>query len=251
MFVGELTFYGIVGAVMTVAFVFFAVAVRQYSGRMRRYMIVAPFFCGVLAVGYFGMAAETLRVYSASGRAVPLSRFLLYLFTYTSVAGLIGVFAGAERKYLSIGVGLLAGFVVGTVINWYFAPPIESLGKLMVVGTLVGLLWLLFRPYTEAAESVSGTRRLAFGKMRNLMTLLLLMYFIVGLTSRQGLGLLGTFTGVYMGGYLDVLGHIGMAALVLRSEEAVAELAGERSSPLEYLRSDSTQQPPTESTAGD
>jgi hypothetical protein len=54
-----------------------------------------------------------------------------------------------------------------------------------------------------------------------------------------------------MGGYMDVLGHIGMAALVLRSEEAVTELAGERSSVLAYFRADGSQASSVESTAGD
>jgi bacteriorhodopsin len=251
MFIGELTFYGLVGATMAVAFVFFAVAVRHYTGRMRRYMIVAPFLCGALSLGYFAMSAELLRVYSASGRAVPLSRFIVYYTAYTTVVAYIGVMGGASRKHLSMGVGFMVVFITGTIVNWYFVPPVESLGKLLVVSSMVGQLWILAGPFSRAAESVSGPRRLAFGKMRNLMALLLLMYFIVGLTSRQGLGFLGTFTGIYMGGYMDVLGHIGMAALVLRSEEAVTELAGERSSVLAYFRADGSQASSVESTAGD
>lgn len=251
MFIGELTFYGVVGATMAVAFVFFAVAVRHYTGRMRRYMIVAPFFCGVLSLGYFAMSAELLRVYSAGGRAVPLSRFIVYYLAYTTVVAYIGVMSGAARKHLFLGVGFITIFITGTIVNWYFVPPIESLGKLLVVASLIGELWILAGPYSRASESVSGTRRLAFGKMRNLMALLMLMYFIVGLTSRQGLGLLETFTGIYMGGYMDMLGHVGMAALMLRSEDAIEELAAERSSLLAYFRDTGSRAPSVEGTAGD
>ena len=251
MIVGELTFYTLVGAVMAVAFVFFAVAVRQYSGRMRRYMIVAPALCGILSLGYFAMSAEALRVYSAGGRAVPLSRFVAYYLGYSTVVAYIGVIGGASRKHLSLSVGFMVVFITGTIVNWYFLPPVESLGKVLVVSSMVGQLWILAGPFSRAAESVSGTRRLAFGKMRNLMALLLLMYFIVGLTSRQGLGLLGTFTGIYMGGYMDVLGHIGMAALVLRSGDAIEELAAERSSVLAYFREQGAQGSAVDGTAGD
>jgi len=249
MIVGELTFYRLVGAAMTVAFVFFAVAVRQFSGRKLRYMVAAPFFCAVLALGYFGMSVELLTLFAANGRPVPLSRFAVYMTSYTAVIAYIGVVGGASRKHLLLGVGLLVSFTSGTFINWLFVPPIENVGKLLFLASLIGMFWLLFRPYTEAAESVSGPRRLAFGKMRNLMALLLLMYFLVGLTARQSLGLLDTFTGVYMGGYMDMLGHLGMAGILLRSEEAIEELAGERSSPLSYLRE--SQSPPPETAAGD
>jgi len=116
----------------------------------------------------------------------------------------------------------------------------------LVLGTLALLFWLLFRPYSRAAESVSGPRKLAFGKLRNLMTLLLLMYLIVSLTSRQGLGLIGTFSGVYIGGYMDVLGHVGFAGILLRSEAAVRDLATQRSSLVSYFRP-----PPEDAPAAD
>ncbi|MFD1585966.1 bacteriorhodopsin [Halorientalis brevis] len=238
MIVGELTFYALIGTLATVATVITAVGVRKFSGRKRRIALVAPYTTAMLALGYFGMANEVLRLHSASGRPVPLSRFVVYFFSYTVIIAYVGMMADAERRHILVGVGLLSTFSLGALINWMTAPPVESVGKLLFLGSLLGILWLLFRPYTRAAQAVSGPRRLAFGKLRNLMALLLIMYLVVGLTSRQGMGLLGTFTGVYMGAYMDVFGQLGFAGILLRSDTAIEHLANERSSLLAVLRDD-------------
>lgn len=251
MIVGELTFYGLIGALATVATIVYGFWVRQFSGPKRKVMLAAPYATAMLALGYFGMAAEVLRLHSASGRPVPVSRFLVYLFSYTVVIAYVGLMANAERRHVLMGIGLLSTFTIGALINWMTAPPIESVGKLVFLGSLIGLMWLLFRPYTRASQSVSGPRKLAFGKLRNLMALLLMMYLIVGLTSRQGLGLLGTFTGVYMGAYMDVLGHLGFAGILLRADTAVDHLAAEHSSLLAYVRGGGMQPPEADASASD
>ena len=230
MIVGELSFYVLIGAIATVATIVYALWARQYSGPARKLVLVAPYVTGMLAIGYFGMSAEILRLHSPGGRPVPATRFIVYMFSYSFVIGYVGLLANAERRYILSGMGLLTLFAIAGLINWLTAPPIEIVGKLLFLSSLLGQLYLLFGPYTRASRDVSGSRQLAFGKLRNLMALLLLMYLLVGLTSRQGLGLLGTFTGVYMGAYMDVLGHLGFAGILLRSDTAVEHLANDRSS---------------------
>lgn len=238
MIIGEQTFYVLVSIFAAVTTLFFVVWSRQFEGATRRYMSYGPFLTGVLALGYFAMSTGAITISDPNGRPVPLARFLMYFLTYVSTITAAGIFAGVRRRSALVGSGFMAGFVLGTIINWLATPPFNNVGRLMVVGSMISLLWLFFRPYTRAAGSVSGPRRLAFAKLRNLIALLTLMYFVVGLTSRQGLGLLGTFTGVYLGGYLDLLGHIGFAGILLRSEEAVAQLVTRYSSPLDYFRTE-------------
>ncbi|WP_246984509.1 bacteriorhodopsin [Halorientalis marina] len=236
MLIGELAFYGLVGAVAAVAFVGSALWTRRHTGARLRYTLVAPYVTGALALGYVGMSGEVLTLVAANGRPVPVSRFLVYLLTYTVVVGYVGLLADADRRTTLLGCGCIVGFVLATMLNWLFPAPVGTVGKAVTLVSIVGLLWILFRPLTRAAADVSGPRRLAFGKLRNLMALLILGYLVVGLTSRQGLGLLDAFTGVYVGGYLDVMGHLGFAAIVLRSADAMEELAADRASPLAYVR---------------
>lgn len=251
MLIGELTFYGLVGTAALLAFVASLLATRQYTGATRRYVLAAPYVTGLLTLGYFGMSGEVLTLTAANGRPVPLSRFIVYMLSYSVVVAYIGMLADADRRTILIGSGLIVGFSGATLINWLFPPPLGSLGKLLTLACIVGALWVLFRPFTQAAEGVSGARTLAFGKLRNLMTLLILGYLVVGLTSRQGIGLLDAFTGVYLGGYLDLMGHIGFAAILLRSDDAIEDLLAERESPLAYFREERSPAPGPDVEAGD
>jgi len=236
MLIGELAFYGLVGIVAAIAFGGSALWTRRHAGARLRYTLAAPYVTGVLALGYVGMSGEVLTLVAHDGRPVPVSRFLVYLLTYTAVVVYVGLLADADRRTTLLGSGFIVGFTLATMLNWLFPAPVGTVGKALTLVCIVGLLWTLFRPLTRAAAGVSGPRRLAFGKLRNLLALLVLGYLVVGLTSRQGLGLLDAFTGVYLGGYLDVMGHLGFAALVLRSTDAVDELAGDHGSPLAYVR---------------
>jgi sensory rhodopsin len=251
MIVPESTFYLLVSTVALVATVGFVARLRQFSGTTRQYLLLAPFVSGMLMVGYFAMANQLLVLHSPGGEPVPVSRFTMYLFTYPLVVASVGVLADASRRLTVAGMIALVGFVSGTLVNWLAPVPFDSGGKLMVLASIASALYLLFVPYTRSAQSVTGARRLLFGKLRNLMALLMLMYLVVGLTSRQGLGLLGTFTGVYVGGYLDLLGHIGFGGILLRAPTAVRELAAEHPTPLDYFRDDGTQPPSTDAPAGD
>jgi bacteriorhodopsin len=251
MLIGELTFYGLVGAAAAVAFLVSLFAVRQYAGAKRRYMLAAPFATGLLALGYVGMSGEVLTLTAANGRPVPLSRFLVYMLTYPVVVAYAGMLADVDRRTALFGSALIIGFSLATLVNWLFPPPVESVGKLLTLACIVGQLWVLFRPFSRSAAAVSGARQLAFGKLRNLMALLVLGYLVVGLTSRQGLGLLDAFTGVYLGGYLDLIGHLGFAAILLRSGDAVDELLADRASPLAYFREQRPAAPGADAEAGD
>lgn len=251
MIVPEDQFYLLVSAVALVGTVLLAGMGRQYSGHVRQYMLVAPYVAGMLVIGYFAMANQALLWQSPNGEPVPASRFIMYLFSYTVVITSIAVLADASSRLAIAGALGVSGFTLGTLLNWLAPVPFDSVGKLVVITSLAATLYLLFRPYTQSAASVSGARRLLFGKLRNLMALLMLMYFLVGLTSRQGLGLLDTFTGIYAGAYIDLLGHLGFGGIILRSPTAIEELAAAHPTALAYFRDDGAEPPSSDVPTGD
>lgn len=236
MVIEELEFYGLIGIVAAVAAVVCMVMVRRFSGQTRKTMLLTVYVTGALALGYVGMSQELLRFIGATGRPVPVSRFLTYLFTYIPIMGTIGLLADAKRRDILLGCVFVTVYTVSAVANWMLAPPLNTVGKLFFLCGLLGMLWVIFRPYTAAAATVSGERRLAFGKLRNLIALTMVMYLLVGLTSRQSLGLLGSFTGVYLGAYIDLIGHVGFAGILLRSGTAVDHLVPDGSSALSVAR---------------
>lgn len=251
MIIAEQSFYLLVSAFALVSTLVCAAVARKFDGRARRYMLYAPAVTGLLALGYFAMSVGALTITDPKGEPVPVSRFATYMVSYTFVMAFIAMVGGASRRLGIAGIASVGGFTLGTLVNWLTPAPINVLGKVVVLSSLAASLYLLFKPYTRASSTVSGERRLLFGKVRNLMALLMTNYLIVGLISRQGLALLGTFTGVYIGGYIDILGHIGFAGLLLRSEDAIAELADVHRSMLDYLGSDDTRSPGQDATVSD
>jgi bacteriorhodopsin len=249
MLIAEHTFYLLVTAVAAVTTVPLALVAAR--AQVRSWALLAPAVTGLIALGYLGMGTQALTVPDPAGEPVTVSRFVTYLFTYTSVVATIGILADVGRRGTALGVLGLVGYTGGVLVNWILPAPLNSAGQLAVLGSTVFVLYLLFRPYSRSVQSVSGARQLLFGKLRNLMALLLLMYLIVGLTSRQGLGLLDAFTGVYIGGYLDLLGHVGYAGLLLRGGTAIEELAAQYPSPVAYLKGDTTTRPDPEAAPSD
>ena len=238
----------IVGGLLTAVFVAWA---RRFDGATRRHAMLAPAITASLTVSYVGMAIGALLLRGPHGAPVYLTRFLDYGFVYALMVAYTGQLADADRRSVLSGILGLWAFSFGAMARHLASPPLDSLASLLVLGGFVYSLWLLLRTYTRAAASVAGDRRLLFGKLRNVQVIMLLTYLLVALTTRQALGLLGAFTGIYVSAYLDLFSHVALAGLLLRSEPAIRSTVETHPSPLSFLTRSNTDYPTAETPADD
>lgn len=232
MVVQEQTLYAITAVVALGAAVVTAILLRNYRGDARRHAAVAVLSLVALSAGYVVMALDLLVLTTPDGEPVYISRFAVYTLTYTVLLSYIGLIAGASRRTRLVpGIATL-GFTYGTLVVQLAPAPIDSLGSLVVLASLALVLWAFYRPLTQAAQSVSGNRRLLFAKLRNIGTLVFISYLLLALMTRQALGLFDAFVGVFVAAYVDLLAHLGLAGLIVYSRETIEEVAQEYSSPL-------------------
>lgn len=248
MVIQEQTLYAGGAGIAFVAAVAAAVLISGFEGKTRRHMLLMPAALAVLALGYLGMALELFVATSPVGEPVYFTRYGTYLLSYTFLMSYIGLVAGAKLRYRLIPAGAVLGFTFGTVLVQLAPPPLDSVGSLVVLGSLVAVFWAFFGPLTRAAASVSGDRRLLFAKLRNLAALAFIMYLLVAFTNRSALGLLDAFVGVFTIAYVDLVAHVGLAGLIVYSGDAIESVTAEHSSPFATFTS---QQTPAADVPGD
>lgn len=221
--IGELEMYAFTAAVMALVAVPFAVLVARLPAERRRYylpVVVLP----LVNVATFGVMSQGVLLFEGpDGSTIPLARLVAYAVIYPTTTVYIGLAGGVSRSGVAKMAGLVLVVVVGVGVNWAVPDPFGSLGGLAMIAGLTVLAYLLLGPYARVAAGRSGERTLLFGKLRNLLLLLWASYVAVGLTSRQALGLLDTFAGVFMGNYIDLLGVVGFGIIVLGSRAGVEE----------------------------
>lgn len=235
MVVAEQTVYGTGAAIVFGATVIAAIQMRGLDGEIRRHVKWMPVILAILTLGYLGMALQMFVETSPDGEPVYFTRYGTYLLSYTFLMSYIGLFAGARLRYRLLPAFSVIGFTVGTVIVQLTTSPVDTLGTVLVLASLVVVFWAFFSPLTRAAAAVSDERRLLFVKLRNLASLVFVMYLLVALTNRAALGLLDAFVGVFTTAYIDIVAHIAFAGLIIYSSSAVASLSEEHPSPFEMF----------------
>lgn len=226
----ELEMYRLGFYVTAVATLVFLGWVAKKPAETRRYYLPAPIVCGTLSLAYFGMSVELLRVTTPGGQPLPMTRYIDYFVATVIMIAVAGKVAGASRRQLAALVALTVGWI-GLSLGRYFltgtAALAVNLGTVVVLGAL---LYVMIWPVTKQSGRTSGERVLLYGKVRNLMILLWVAYLLIGIISRQGIGLLDAFGGIFVGAYLDIATRIGFGLLILRADDAVAHLADEAES---------------------
>lgn len=215
----RLTFYALAAA--TVGFL---VWVSRLPAGKRRYYLPVPIVCGTLALSYFGMSIELLRVTTVSGQPVAMSRYVDYIITTPIMVTIAGLVAGATRRQLAAMSVLSLGWVGATAAGYFLEPPLDSASSLVTIACLIALVAMMAWPVTKRSGEQSGERVLLYGKLRNLLILLWVLYLVFGFASRQNLGLLDAFTGIFFGSYMDILTRIGFGMLVLRATDATDQV---------------------------
>ncbi|WP_339105516.1 bacteriorhodopsin [Haloterrigena salinisoli] len=222
--ISELRMYRLGFYVTAVATLAFLGWVARKPAGTRRYYLPAPIVCGTLSLAYFGMSIELLRVTTPSGQPLPMTRYVDYFIATAIMVAVAGKVAGATRRQLAALVALTVGWV-GVSLGRYFltgtAVLVATLGTVVV---LAALLYVMIWPVTKRSGRTSGERVLLYGKLRNVLILLWIAYLVIGVISRQGIGLLDAFGGVFAGAYLDIATRIGFGLLILRGSDAMVQL---------------------------
>jgi sensory rhodopsin len=236
MVVQEQTLYAGGAVVNLVAALVLALLVRRFDGHARRHVVFLPVALGILTFGYIGMSLELFVETSLDGEPVYFTRYATYLLTYTFLMTYIGLVSGARFRYRMVPALAVVGFTVGTVVTQLAPPPLDSVGSLVVITSLIAVFWVFFRTFPKTAATVSRERRLLFAKLRNFAALIFIMYLLVSLTNRAGVvELLDAFVGVVTIMYVDIIAHVGLAGIIIYSQTAVTTLAAEYPSPLEMF----------------
>ncbi|SEH17471.1 Bacteriorhodopsin [Natronorubrum sediminis] len=224
----ELEMYRIGAAITALATVAFLVWVARKPAGLRRYYLPVPIICGTLSLAYLGMSLELLRFTTPDGEPVALTRYVEYYVATPIMVVLAGMIAGASRRQLVTLVVLVFAWISVTIVGVFQTPPEALVLNGLTVVVLGVLIYTLVWPITARSGQTSGERVLLFGKLRNLLLLLWVGYLVIGVISRQGIGLLDAFGGIFVGAYLDIATRIGFGILVLRATDAMVDLRDAR-----------------------
>jgi sensory rhodopsin len=243
MVVEEQTLYAASAVLLFLGTLGVTALVRRFDGAAAKHVRLLPVVLSILGLGYVGMALDLFVVFSPEGEPVYMTRTAAYMFTYTFLLGYVGLVSGAKRRYRLIPAAGVVGFNAATPVIQLLGPPVSLVGAVLILVSLIAVYWAFFGPLTRAAENIPRNRRLLFFKLRNLAALIFIMYMLVSFSSRQALGLLDAFTGVFTVTYVDLVGHFGLAGLILFSTVGVEMVAEDYPSPLDMLTSPDASRP--------
>lgn len=220
----ELQLYQLTAAVlglMTLAVL--AITVRLPE-RHRQFGLACVLITGSMGAAYVLMSVEFLTIQNVAGEWLPVARFGGYLIAFSAMLAFLTHLAGVGYRWTGLLIVLLTGVVTGTVLGWYFDEPASFGGVALTVISLSGLSVVLLRSIPSRRTGISDERRLLYGKLRNLSLLIWWLYIVIGMITRQNLGLLDAFVGIFLGAYADVVIVVGFVAILLRSDEALDHL---------------------------
>ncbi|WP_222915987.1 bacteriorhodopsin [Natrinema sp. SYSU A 869] len=220
----EVQLYQFAFYAMTAATLGFLVWIARMPAGKRRYYLPVPIMCGTLALSNFGMSIELFRITTAGGQPIPLTRYVDYVIATPIMVFVAGLIAGATRRQLAVAIVLSVAWVGSTAVRYLLDPPLNTVAGIVTIVSLVAIVVLMIWPITKRSGQQNGERVLLYGKLRNLLLLLWVFYLVMGFVSRQGLGLLDAFGGIFVASYLDILARIGFGVLVLRATDATDQV---------------------------
>lgn len=225
--VAPIEFYRITFYVMAAATVGFLLWVSRFPKGKRRYYLPLPIICGILSLSYFGMSMEFYELTTPTGQPVQTSRYLDYFISGPMMITIAGIVAGASRRQLVGLNAIMIAWTSATVAGYFLTEPVVYVANIANFVLLGVLAYTLIWPITHRSGEQGGERVLLYGKLRNLLLILFGAYLVIGLISRQGLGLLDAFSGIFVGSYLDALTRIGFCTLILRATDATDQIIEE------------------------
>ncbi len=238
----EQAMYLVLAAIMAVVTLGFSVPVTRVAEEKRKYYLPVVAIPAMMAAG-FGLMSQGILLPVIGGTTMPAARLAVYEIMFPLMAVYIGLAGGLGRRRTAVVAVSMFLVVLGVVLNWAPAP-LTSLGNLLTLFALLGVAYLLLGPYERLAREQSGELKLLYGKLRNLVLLMWVLYVVVGMSTRSGLGLLDVFSGIFMASYLDLVSTVTFGAILVGADDAMAQIVEGRSGePPEEPPEESPEQP--------
>lgn len=223
-------FYAVISIVMAIITLPIAAIVASMSGDERRYYVPVVVVPAIPAIA-FGLMSQGILLYETDGESsIALARMLGYTIIFPTMAGYIGVVGGLDRRKIWTLAGCMFLVVVGITLRWVPNEAVAAGAPLLTIVALIAAAYLLLGPYNRETADQTGERRLLFGKLRNLLLIMWLFYVLGSLFIDSGMGFMDRFTSVFFANYLDVVAVTMFSAIILRSRDAVRQVADDSSS---------------------
>jgi len=218
--------------------------------RRQKFYIATIFITAIAFCNYLAMAlGYGLTTVTFGGEELPIywARYTDWLFTTPLLLYDLGLLAGADRNTIATLIGLDVAMIgTGAVATLTGETAGAALGagaqRLVWWGVstafLLVLLVFLFRDLTEQAQTLSGDAQGKFTTLRNMVTVIWLVYPVWWLIGTEGLGAIGL--GIETAGFmvLDLVAKVGFGFILLSSHAILDEAKTVRETPSGAATSD-------------
>jgi bacteriorhodopsin len=208
--------------------------------RRQKFYIATIFITAIAFSNYLAMAlGYGLTTVTVGGEELPIywARYTDWLFTTPLLLYDLGLLAGADRNTIATLIGLDVAMIgTGAVATLTGDAPAAALGtgaqRLIWWGIstafLLVLLFFLFRNLTEQAQNLSSEARSTFTTLRNLVTVVWLVYPVWWLVGTEGLNAVGLpiETAGFM--VIDLVAKVGFGFILLQSHNILDAASPER-----------------------
>jgi len=212
--------------------------------RRQKFYIATILITAIAFVNYLAMALGfglTFIEFGGTEHPVYWARYTDWLFTTPLLLYDLGLLAGADRNtiatlvsldVLMIGTGVVATLSAGSGVLSAGAERLVWWG--VSTGFLLVLLYFLFSSLSGRVSDLPSDTQSTFRTLRNLVTVVWLVYPVWWLVGTEGLGLVGI--GVETAGFMviDLVAKVGFGAILLRSHTVLdgsAQATGRAATP--------------------
>ena len=203
--------------------------------RRQKFYIATIFITAIAFMNYLAMAlGYGLTTVMVGGEEIPIywARYTDWLFTTPLLLYDLGLLAGADRNTIATIVGLDVAMIgtgaVATLTGDLSGAAVGTGAQRLIwwgvsTALLLVLVVFLFGNLTQQARKLSGDAQSKFTLLRNLVTVIWLVYPVWWLVGTEGLNAVGL--GVETAGFmvLDIVAKVGFGFILLSSHAILDE----------------------------
>jgi len=203
--------------------------------RRQKFYIATIFITAIAFMNYLAMAlGYGLTTVMVGGEEIPIywARYTDWLFTTPLLLYDLGLLAGADRNTIATLVGLDVAMIgtgaVATLTGDLSGAAVGTGAQRLIwwgvsTALLLVLVVFLFGNLTQQARKLSGDAQSKFTLLRNLVTVIWLVYPVWWLVGTEGLNAVGL--GIETAGFmvLDIVAKVGFGFILLSSHAILDE----------------------------
>lgn len=218
--------YRIVAIVFLLATLCFFVLGTKQPAHRRLFLFAISGAAMGLVVANTLVSFDVMTTHGPNG-IQPNARYIGCFITFPTYGIILGALSGASNKLTAKFVFAINAAAAAALVNMHAPASLSRVLFGLVFAFILYGAYLLFRPMTRITDDVSGERRLAYKKLRNLGVLIWMVIPVLGLLSAKQLGILDPFTWLVLVSYMDLTLNVGFGLILYRSPDALDQVAGE------------------------